>query len=354
MKKSISPARQSRSSADDPVIIQEYDKSWPRQFETLRSRIAIALSEMAAAIEHVGSTAVPGLAAKPIIDLDVLLFSAGDLPSVIARLASLGYEHRGDLGIAGREAFRAPLNDFRHHLYVCLPAGKEYRRHIAFRDYLRTHPREARAYASLKRDLARQFRDDREAYNQAKSRFVTEILQRSLGPEHHPGARIPVMTDLAFNIGSNFSRYYQSLAEKIHALLEPLSDDQIWTRPYPYGNSVGHLLLHLAGNLNFYIGAHIATTGYIRNRDLEFTSQDRISKENLLQAFAATMVMVQDAIAKQSSADWSAAYSAKGMEDAGNRFTVFLRCAAHLDHHLGQMIYLRKEMERQSAHGAAS
>src|SRR5579871_1315080 len=145
---------------------------------------------MAAAIEHVGSTAVPGLAAKPIIDLDVLLFSAGDLPSVIARLASLGYEHRGDLGIAGREAFRAPLNDFRHHLYVCLPAGKEYRRHIAFRDYLRTHPREARAYASLKRDLARQFRDDREAYNQAKSRFVTEILQRSLGPEHHPGARI--------------------------------------------------------------------------------------------------------------------------------------------------------------------
>lgn len=155
------------------------------------------------------------------------------------------------------------------------------------------------------------------------------------------------MTDLAFNIGSNLSRYYQSLAEKINTLVAPLSDDQIWTRPYPYGNSIGHLLLHLTGNLNYYIGAQIANTGYIRNRDLEFTSQERKAKETLLQAFAETMVMVQDTIAKQSSTDWSAAYTARGMEDAGDRFTVFVRCAAHLDHHLGQMIYLRKEIERK-------
>lgn len=155
------------------------------------------------------------------------------------------------------------------------------------------------------------------------------------------------MTDLAFNIGSNLSRYYQSLAEKINTLVSPLSDDQIWTRPYPYGNSIGHLLLHLTGNLNYYIGAQIANTGYIRNRDLEFTSQERKAKETLLQAFAETMVMVQDTIAKQSGADWSTAYTAKGMEDAGDRFTVFVRCAAHLDHHLGQMIYLRKEIERK-------
>src|SRR5215469_12136691 len=102
------------------------------------------------------------------------------------------------------------------------------------------------------------------------------------------------MTDLAFNIGSNFSRYYQSLADKIHTLVAPLSDDQIWTRPYPYGNSIGHLLLHLTGNLNYYIGAQIANTGYIRNRDLEFTSQERQPKENLLRALDATMVMIQD------------------------------------------------------------
>lgn len=90
----------------------------------------------AAAIEHVGSTAVPGLAAKPIIDMDVLLGSATDLPLVIAQLASVGYQHRGDLGVTGREAFRAPPNDLPHHLYVCPPRSPEYMRHISFRGYL--------------------------------------------------------------------------------------------------------------------------------------------------------------------------------------------------------------------------
>jgi len=133
---------------------------------------------MAAAIEHVGSTAVPGLAAKPIIDVDVLLMSATDLPLVIAKLASVRYQHRGDLGVAGREAFRAPPNDLPHHLYVFPSRSPEYSRHMSFRDYLRTHPASANSYASLKRELARKFGDDREAYTQAKSKFVAEILRR--------------------------------------------------------------------------------------------------------------------------------------------------------------------------------
>ena len=82
---------------------------------------------MVSAIEHVGSTSVPGLAAKPIIDLDVLLASAAYLPETIRRLATLGHEHQGDLGIAGREAFRAPPTLFAHHLYVCLPNCEEFR-----------------------------------------------------------------------------------------------------------------------------------------------------------------------------------------------------------------------------------
>ena len=188
----------------------------------------------------------------------------------------------------------------------------------------------------------------------------TGIYNRLLATNHRPktgtsdasGVEFPEMTDLAFNIGSNLSRYYQSLAEKINTLVTPLSDDQIWTRPYPYGNSIGHLILHLTGNLNYYIGAQIANTGYIRNRDLEFTSQEHEPKAALLQTFAETMVMVQGTIAKQSSTDWSTAYTAKGMEDAGDRFTVFVRCAAHLDHHLGQMIYLRKEIERKHDQGS--
>ena len=156
------------------------------------------------------------------------------------------------------------------------------------------------------------------------------------------------MTDLAFGIGMNLSRYYQSRAEKVHALVAPLSDDQVWSRPYPYGNSIGHLLLHLTGNLSYYIGTQIANTGYVRNRDLEFTDPARMSKDALLAAFDSAMVTVQDAIARQSPADWTSAYTAQREEDAGDRFTIFLRCAAHIDHHLGQMIYLVKEMERQA------
>jgi GrpB-like predicted nucleotidyltransferase (UPF0157 family) len=163
-----------------PVIIQDYGPAWPQVFETLRSRIAAVLDELATAIEHVGSTSVPGLAAKPVIDIDVLLRSASDLPLAIARLASLGYEHRGDLGVTGREAFRTPPNEFPHHLYVCPPGNPEYARHIAFRNYLRTHPEEANAYARLKRNLADKFGVDRIAYNEAKSEFVAEILRRAL------------------------------------------------------------------------------------------------------------------------------------------------------------------------------
>ena len=160
------------------------------------------------------------------------------------------------------------------------------------------------------------------------------------------GVEFPKMTDLAFNIGMNFSRYYQFVADKIRGLVAPLSDDQIWSRPYPYGNSIGHLLLHITGNLNYYVGTQIAQTGYVRNRDGDFTEQTRKSKEELLTGFDTALAMVQDTIAKQSPTDWNAAYTAKGLEDAENRFTVFLRCAAHMDHHIGQIMYLRKEIER--------
>ena len=145
----------------------------------LRSRIAAVLNEMAVAIEHVGSTAVPGLAAKPVIDIDVLLRSSTDLPLAVRRLAELGYEHRGDLGVSGREAFRGKSNALQHHLYVCPPESGEYKRHIAFRNYLRAHVADANAYALLKRELAGKFGSDREGYNQAKSEFVQRILQRT-------------------------------------------------------------------------------------------------------------------------------------------------------------------------------
>jgi GrpB-like predicted nucleotidyltransferase (UPF0157 family) len=162
-----------------PVIIEDYDPRWPERFEALRARIGSALRPLAATIEHVGSTAVPGLAAKPIIDIEVLLRSQTDLPRAIKRLTTLGYEHQGDLGIAGREAFRAPTGVFPHHLYVCSPDSRQYGRHIAFRNHLRGNPEDARAYERLKRSLADRFGNDRDAYTLGKTDFIDAILQRA-------------------------------------------------------------------------------------------------------------------------------------------------------------------------------
>jgi len=162
-----------------PIIIEPYDPQWPEHFAILRSKISTALGTLAEAIDHVGSTAVPGLAAKPIIDVDALLQSASDLPIAIRRLATSGYHHQGDLGVHGREAFRAPASDFPHHLYVCSPECLEYRRHIAFRNHLRSCPEDASAYANLKRTIADRFHTDREAYTQAKTEFVQSILRHA-------------------------------------------------------------------------------------------------------------------------------------------------------------------------------
>jgi GrpB-like predicted nucleotidyltransferase (UPF0157 family) len=163
----------------EPITIADYDPRWPERFEILRARLFKALGPVAAAIEHVGSTAIPGLAAKPIIDVDVLLCSESDLQLGIERLATLGYEHQGDLGIPGREAFRAPTSEFPHHLYVCSPDHREYDRHITFRDHLRSHPEDARAYELLKRSLAGRFGSDRESYTLAKADFIEAILRRA-------------------------------------------------------------------------------------------------------------------------------------------------------------------------------
>jgi len=156
------------------------------------------------------------------------------------------------------------------------------------------------------------------------------------------------VSDLNTTLVRDFERNYREAAEKICALVEPLTDEQIWTRPYPYGNSIGHLLLHLTGNLSYYIGAEMGGTGYVRNRPQEFANTARAPKAVLLKIFDGTIAMVAAVLQKQSESDWSTAYSAKGMEDAGDRFTASLRCAAHVSHHTGQIIYLCKELERQN------
>jgi len=140
------------------------------------------------------------------------------------------------------------------------------------------------------------------------------------------------------------SRYEANLA-RVRELAAPLSNQQFWTKPYPYGNSFGHLVLHLTGNLSYYIGAQIANTGYIRDRPREFGEQNPPSKQDALKGLDDAVTMVTKVIRAQSSADWSALYSAVNT-NCSHRLDMVLQCAAHMQHHIGQMIYLAYELKR--------
>ena len=123
------------------IVVVPYDSNWKLQFETIRSEIQDALCELALSIEHVGSTSVEGLSAKPIIDIDVVIEDESKLQTVIEKLAVIGYEYEGNLGIVGREAFGYTGKEHlqNHHLYVCAKDSPELKRHLTFRDYLRSH-----------------------------------------------------------------------------------------------------------------------------------------------------------------------------------------------------------------------
>ncbi len=162
----------------ETVIVVDYDPAWPAVFDALRVAIRAALGHLAASIEHVGSTSVPGLAAKPVIDLDVVVAGA-DVATAIARLAHVGYVHRGDLGIVGREAFWSPAGSPAHHLYVCPADSVALANHLAVRDHLRAHPEAARAYGELKKRLARLHARDIDGYVEGKSAFLLGILRSS-------------------------------------------------------------------------------------------------------------------------------------------------------------------------------
>jgi GrpB-like predicted nucleotidyltransferase (UPF0157 family) len=170
-------SRRVMDSNEDQLVIRNYDATWPIRFSELANRVKAHLGALVTEVEHVGSTAVPGLIAKPIIDMDVVLASPSYLPEVIRRLGTLGYAHEGELGIVGREAFRWPSGEPRHHLYVLCPAASELRRHLAFRDALRADRTIRDAYSELKKRLALRYSHDRKAYTEAKSAFIKSITE---------------------------------------------------------------------------------------------------------------------------------------------------------------------------------
>jgi GrpB-like predicted nucleotidyltransferase (UPF0157 family) len=162
-----------------PIEITEYDAAWPMLFEEIAVPLRRSLADLGVKVEHVGSTAVPGLAAKPVIDIDVVVHAPDDVLRAIERLRTLGYVYQGNKGIAGREAFLWPSDAVRHHLYVVVACSRPHADHVDFRDYLRQHPDIAAQYAALKRRLAKDYRDDQQGYTNAKSEFVAGVLEEA-------------------------------------------------------------------------------------------------------------------------------------------------------------------------------
>jgi len=167
---------QARNSAAVQVV--DYDPDWCRTFQTLKEHVWPSVCDVSIGIEHVGSTSVPGMAAKPVIDMDIVVAARSTVPLLILRLAELGYEHRGNLGIQDRESFSAPDGKPAHHLYVCVQNSLALQNHIAFRDYLRKHPSDVLAYSALKKQLAEQFPNDRDQYVKGKAWFVVSLLKK--------------------------------------------------------------------------------------------------------------------------------------------------------------------------------
>lgn len=159
------------------IEVVDYDLCWQKTFERLRSRIWTAVRDLALSVEHVGSTSVPGLAAKPIIDISIVVPERLDVQTGISRLATLGYVHRGDLGVEGREAFDNPDGLPVHHLYLCPRDSVALANHLAIRNYLRTHPEAAREYGELKKRLAERFPHDIDGYIDGKTTMLLTMLQ---------------------------------------------------------------------------------------------------------------------------------------------------------------------------------
>jgi GrpB-like predicted nucleotidyltransferase (UPF0157 family) len=163
------------------MLIVAYQSDWAKQFEQIKEKLNLAVQGLSVRIEHIGSTAVEGLAAKPIIDIDLIYTQNDDFEPVKANLARIGYQHGGDQGIEGREVFKriaqeqdAVLDKIPHHLYVGKFDSTEIQRHLLFRDYLRKHAEARHFYMNLKYEIAQEAQQDRKIYAQIK-----EIKARS-------------------------------------------------------------------------------------------------------------------------------------------------------------------------------
>ncbi|WP_338810713.1 GrpB family protein [Agrobacterium leguminum] len=161
------------------VEVVPYDQNWPRHFSAISSDLRQLLGNKVVAIDHVGSTSVPGLPAKPLIDIDITLNGLIDIPAASAALIETGYEARGNRYDDDVWAFLHSKSTLKRRVYLCPPENETHRRRLIFRDYLRNHGRVAEAYAFLKEGLARQFPYDGDRYTAEKSGFINDVIERA-------------------------------------------------------------------------------------------------------------------------------------------------------------------------------
>lgn len=159
------------------VVVLPYDPKWKTDFESIKREIMDAVGELIVSVEHVGSTSVEGLSAKPVIDIDIVIQDYSVFDDVSRGLSNIGYTYEGDLGIKEREAFKYSGKPHcqPHHLYVCPRNSRELFRHITFRDYLRSHPEAVKKYSKIKETAAGLFPDNIDKYMEYKAPCIKEI-----------------------------------------------------------------------------------------------------------------------------------------------------------------------------------
>ena len=155
------------------------------------------------------------------------------------------------------------------------------------------------------------------------------------------------MSALAQTVQDEMSRYFEHLGSRVEKALRSLPHDKVYIKPFTYGNSVGHLVLHLTGNLNHYIGAKIAGTGYVRDRPREFNETTPPPPDEALRRFQEAVKMVVKTLRSQSDADLQLPVEYE--QPIQTRFGMFLVCAAHLNNHIGQMAYLVQALGHSTA-----
>ena len=160
-------------------VVLPYDEAWKSDFEKIKDEIEEVIGDLIIGIEHIGSTSVEGMFAKPCIDIDVIIEDYSVFHEVVSRLKSIGYIHEGNFGIKNREAFKYSGKEHlqKHHLYVCPKYSEELHRHITFRNFLQSNPTVAKKYSLIKEKAAELFQNDIDGYIEYKSSCIDELYK---------------------------------------------------------------------------------------------------------------------------------------------------------------------------------